>query len=479
MKTRSIKTGLAAMIVSGILGVQVHAQNTTGVKFNRLSIGLHASHLYDVKFKPNQMQVNGFLGEDMQGLKGSKTKFDMSFGADVSYFFTPLFSMDASYAMGKMSGAGTKDYYTSTVSFLTLGANLSLKRAIRTTPYKLVPYLRASVGSGMYDAERKFIEDDVTFNSTKGSCLQVGLGAGIRYHISNNLHLNLMSEFVTNYTDDWDGYGYNSGNDNMVRTTLGLRYTFGKHPHVDRALAWQDNRVDKLTANNTDALAQSVKAMSDSLRLMNESMARMKQELSDKMAYDNADTDNDGVLNRNDRCPNEYGPTYMGGCPDTTSKSKVVAQIAPVMDGAKAPSTPTQAVAPSNGGGSNLSNIDLQQVRKMLKIEMSNITFPSGKATLSDDALAILNRNAQVLKDNPNFVLIITGYTDFEGSNPNNLRLSRLRASAVANYLAKQGVAKSQLVTKAMGKQNPLSRGTDAKDKAQNRRVEFEVQVKN
>ena len=469
MKKAIIKTGLAAVILTSILGVQVHAQNTTKVKYNRLSIGLHASHLYDVKFKPNQIQVNGFLGEDMQGLKGNKTKFDMSFGADVSYFFSPLFSIDGSYAQGKMTGTGTKDYYISDVSFLTLGANLSLKRSIRTTPYKLVPYLRASIGSGMYDAERKFVEDDVTFNSTKGSCLQVGLGAGIRYHISNNIHLNLMSEFVTNYTDDWDGYGYNSGNDNMVRTTLGLRYTFGKHPHADRALAWQDNRVDKLTANNNDVLALSVKAMSDSLRLMNESMAKMKQEISDKMAYDNADTDNDGVLNRNDRCPNEYGPTYMGGCPDTTAKVKAAVSN----NGALPQVTPTPTTT------SNLTKVDLQQVRKMLLIEMSNITFPSGKATLSDEALAILNKNAQVLKTNSNFVLLIYGYTDFEGNNKQNIKLSQLRASAVANYLAKQGVSKSQLVTKAMGKQNPLSRGTDAKDKAQNRRVEFEVQLKN
>ena len=75
--------------------------------------------------------------------------------------------------------------------------------------------------------------------------------------------------------------------------------------------------------------------------------------------------------------------------------------------------------------------------------------------------------------------MLIYGYTDFEGNNKQNIKLSQLRASAVANYLAKQGVSKSQLVTKAMGKQNPLSRGTDAKDKAQNRRVEFEVQLKN
>jgi outer membrane protein OmpA-like peptidoglycan-associated protein len=479
MKTTIMKAGLVVMIVTCILGVQLHAQNTTGAKFNRLSIGLHASHLYDVKFKPNQMQVNGFLGEDMQGLKGSKTKFDMSFGADVSYFFTPLFSMDVSYAMGKMSGSGAKDYYVSDVSFLTLGANLALKRAIRTTPYKLVPYLRVSMGSGNYASERKFIEDDVTFNSTKGSCLQVGLGAGLRYHISHNLHLNLMSEFVTNYTDDWDGYGYNSGNDNMVRTTLGLRYTFGKNPHADRALAWQDNRVDKLTANNTDLLAQSIKAMSDSLRLMNESMARMKQELSEKMAYDNADNDNDGVLNRNDLCPNQYGPAYTGGCPDTTTKVKRTPEPSGMnKNDVVMPINNEQAPTTSIPAGT-LSSLDLQQVRKMLLIEMSNINFPSGKASLSEEAKAILNRNAQVLKANSNFVVIITGYTDFEGSNQRNLKLSSLRANAVANYLIKQGVSKSQLVTKALGKKNPLNKGAHAKDKAQNRRVEFEVQVKN
>lgn len=458
----TVFTSLALFLVN-MANAQVTIQPKPTPKFNRFAIGIRAAHLYDVKFKPNQILENGFIAEDMQGLKGNKTKFDMAFGIDASYFFTPLFSMDVAYEMGKMTGAGNIEYYTSDVSFLTLGANLNLKRAIRTKPYRLVPYLRASIANANYDVKRKFVEDDQTFNQVKDNCMQVGLGLGIRYHLTDNIHLNLMSEFVSIYSDAWDGYDYSSGNDHMVKTTLGLRYTFGKNKHVDRGLAWQDRRVDDLVAgNNNEVFNQALAAMSDSLRVMRDNINTLRNELNDRIARDNADTDKDGVLDRNDICPDTYGPTYNNGCPDT-AKAKT-ANPAPVASTA-APKTTS-------------SNVNLAQVRKMLLIEMNNIRFPAGKATLDDEALDILNRNAVVMKNNPEFKLIILGYTDGDGSNNLNMRLSRLRANAVANYLAKQGVPKDQLEVKAMGKANPVDLRNNERGKAANRRVEFNVETK-
>lgn len=459
-----------AMFSMNLANAQVTIQPKPTPKFNRFAIGVRASHLYDLKFKPNQILENGFIAEDMQGLKGNKTKFDMAFGLDVSYFFTPLFSMDVAYEMGKMTGAGNIEYYTSDVSFLTLGANLNLKRAIRTKPYRFVPYVRASIANANFDVKRKFVEDNQTFNQVKDNCMQVGLGLGLRYHITDNLHLNLMSEFVSIYSDAWDGYDYSSGNDHMVKTSLGLRYTLGKNKHVDRGLAWQDRRVDDLVAgnNNTEVFNQALAAMSDSLRVMRDNINTLRNELNDRIARDNADTDKDGVLDRNDICPDTYGPTYNNGCPDT---AKAKAATPPANAGSVSSS------APRSGAGN--SNVNLAQVRKMLLIEMNNIRFPAGKATLNDEALDILNRNAVVMKNNPEFKLIILGYTDGDGSNNLNMRLSRLRANAVANYLAKQGVPKDQLEIKAMGKANPIDLRTDERGKAANRRVEFNVEVKN
>lgn len=68
--------------------------------------------------------------------------------------------------------------------------------------------------------------------------------------------------------------------------------------------------------------------------------------------------------------------------------------------------------------------------------------------------------------------LIIEGHTDAVGSASYNLDLSRRRAQAVRNYLARTyGVSSSRLTTKGLGKSKPLP-GRDPFD-AVNRRVQF------
>ena len=455
--------------------VQTGSTPKPSPKYNRLAVGVKASHLYDLKFKPNKVLDNGFIAEDMKGLNGSKTKLDLSFGIDVSYFFSPLFSLDASFDMGKMTGSGNVEYYESNVQFYTLGANIDLKRSLRTEPYKLVPYFRVSIANARYDVERKFIEDNITYSSIKDNCLQVGFGGGIRYHLSNNLHLNLMTEFVTSYTDAWDGYDYADGNDHMIKTTIGLRYTIGKNNHVDRGLAWQDRRVDDLVAgtDQTATINKTLQALSDSLRIMRESLATVKNELNDRIARENADLDKDGVLDRNDICPDVYGPTYNNGCPDTTK-----VKPAPVAS-STSPSTPSTGkaspVKPQPGSG--MGNVDLAQVKKMLLIELNTIKFPTGQATLDEQALDILHKTAVIMENNPNFKLIALGYTDAEGKDAVNMRLSKQRASAVVNYLAKIGVPKNQLEMRAMGKANPIDKRKTNRAKANNRRVEFLVET--
>ncbi|MCU0423792.1 MAG: OmpA family protein [Bacteroidia bacterium] len=474
MKTQRIKQSI--FILTIILGFTsgLQAQSPARISktpFNRFSIGLRASHLYDFKFKPNKDLTNGFIGEDMQGLNGEGTRFDMSFGLDLAYFFTPLFSLDLGYDMGKMTGSGEREYYQSDVTFLTLGANFALKRANRIAPYRFVPYTRFSIGRGTYDVDRFFKEDNQSFSNTTGACLQTAFGLGFRYHISEKVHINMMSEFVANYTDEWDGFNYSSGNDHILRTTFGVRYTFGKSTHVDRRLAWQDRRVDDLSsASNTETLDKALKALSDSLRIMNERLTQVKQELNDKMAYDNADTDQDGVLNRNDICPNVYGLAIYGGCPDT-AKVKTTDDVAPGASTGRVKAQP-------RGGNTNAIPANLNEIKKMLIIELSNINFASGRAILDEKAKAILNKNAKVLLNNPNFILVITGHTDHEGNSKANLRLSGLRAAAVRDYLIKQGVPASQLEVQSAGETNLLSNGTDREDKALNRRVEFEVKMK-
>ena len=78
----------------------------------------------------------------------------------------------------------------------------------------------------------------------------------------------------------------------------------------------------------------------------------------------------------------------------------------------------------------------------------SLVTFPIGKATLSNEARANLGLLAEAIKaGSPDVVYTITGYADAgTGSKRINQRLSKKRAEAVFNCLVKEfGVSESQL----------------------------------
>lgn len=461
-KTKAILVAAFLTVTFTNAYTQTNSQRT---KFNRWGLGLRLSHLYDVKFTAYDKLANGFSGEDPSGLNGSKTKFDLAFGLDVIYFASPLVSIDASYDMGKMTGANAIDYYESDVSFLTLGLNYDLKGRNQRTPNSWVPFLRASIGEGSYDTKRKFIEDGVTFHTEKGTALQVGLGAGIRYHLNDNWHLNLQSEFITTYTDAWDGYNYGSGKDHMVKSTLGLRYTFGKNKHQDRAVAWlfsNQNPVD-----NTELFNKLLSSMGDSLKNINNRIEQLQANNNSLQSMLNQDTDGDGVPDIKDLCPREKG-SLANGCNEGVIK-KDSSNNAPKPSAPATPATVATTAIASSG--------DAQLIKNMILIEMNNIRFDKGKADLNNDAVDILNRTSVMLKRNPNFKLVIFGHADQDGSDQVNYRISQKRAQTVANYLVKKGIATNRIEQKPMGKKELIDTATTAQAKANNRRVEFAIEL--
>jgi outer membrane protein OmpA-like peptidoglycan-associated protein len=478
MKTnclKAAKTNLMFILLLAV-GTQIQGQtpqtgmNTANkVQFNKLGFGLRLNHLYDVKFTAYDRLANGFSGEDLSGLNGSKTKFDLAFGVDVIYFFSPLVSTDLSFDMGNMTGANSLDYYESQVSFLTLGLNYDLKGRNRNKPYTWVPFVRGSVARATYDTKRKFIEDDVVFNTEEGTALQVGLGAGIRYHLTDNIHLNLQSEFITTYTDAWDGYNYGSGKDHMAKTSLAIRYTIGSKKHQDRGVAWQFSNQPNV-ADNSELVKQLLKSVSDSLSTINNRVAQLQSDNAQMRNQLNEDTDGDGVPNIKDLCPTVKG-TMDNGCNEVKQAEPVVVASQPAAV-VNIPNPVVQAVAPvaSIGSGSK------QEIKNMLLIEMNKIYFSPGSSRLNARDRSILNQSAKILKANPSFKVSILGYADQVGSNSTNQRLSKERAENVANYLVKQGVAKASLTSKAMGKQKIDKTDDLIRTNALNRRVEFIVE---
>lgn len=105
----------------------------------------------------------------------------------------------------------------------------------------------------------------------------------------------------------------------------------------------------------------------------------------------------------------------------------------------------------------------------------SDILFDKGSAALSPHGRAKVQEVAQVLRDYPNSITYIRGYTSSEGDLQYNIQLSKQRADVVRSELILAGISPSRLFADGMGPQNPIASNDTESGRAQNRRVELHV----
>ncbi|MEO6132388.1 MAG: OmpA family protein, partial [Saprospiraceae bacterium] len=106
-------------------------------------------------------------------------------------------------------------------------------------------------------------------------------------------------------------------------------------------------------------------------------------------------------------------------------------------------------------------------------ITLKNIFFETGSATLVSGATPELRILLQTLQTNPGMKIEIRGYTDDEGTDAENRRLSEMRAETVYAYLTRNGIERSRLSYKGFGETKPVDTNGTEEGKRQNRRTEF------
>ncbi|PYQ54101.1 MAG: hypothetical protein DMF78_07225 [Acidobacteria bacterium] len=105
-----------------------------------------------------------------------------------------------------------------------------------------------------------------------------------------------------------------------------------------------------------------------------------------------------------------------------------------------------------------------------------SIYFPSGASVLDENAKAVLD--TQVVDLAATFgsaYLRVSGNTDNVGSHDANVRLSRARADAVAQYLASKGFERNKFDVVGNGPDKPVAGNDSDAGRARNRRTDFEV----
>ncbi len=100
------------------------------------------------------------------------------------------------------------------------------------------------------------------------------------------------------------------------------------------------------------------------------------------------------------------------------------------------------------------------------------VYFSSDSTDLTPEAQSTLQRQAQWLRQYPQFTVTIEGHADERGTREYNIALGARRATTVRNYLAQNGVAGNRIRTISFGKERPVAVCNDISCWSQNRRAQ-------
>lgn len=116
-----------------------------------------------------------------------------------------------------------------------------------------------------------------------------------------------------------------------------------------------------------------------------------------------------------------------------------------------------------------------EEPNRMVITLNGSVLFETGKFDVRPAAMHRLDQVSQVLAAEGSAKITVMGYTDSQGSDSDNQKLSENRASSVRNYLVQKGVAQDRIASKGLGESNPVASNDTETGRANNRRVEIIV----
>ncbi len=201
-----------------------------------------------------------------------------------------------------------------------------------------------------------------------------------------------------------------------------------------------------------------------------------------------SDRDGDGVVDSKDECPDSAGPVALLGCPDRDGDGVPdIHDKCPDVPGSKnfqgcpAPDTDGDGVNDDDdkcplvkGVKENFGCPPIKpELVKRMKHASDRVFFVRAKATIEAVSFGELDHVVEILEDDSSLRLRIEGYTDSEGPDAREIKLSLRRAEAVARYLAMQGISPNRMDIQGLGKTKPIAPNDSPEGMARNRRVEM------
>lgn len=224
------------------------------------------------------------------------------------------------------------------------------------------------------------------------------------------------------------------------------------------------------------------------------------------------DRDGDGVIDSEDLCPDNFGPPHLSGCPDrdgdgTPDKYDMCPDEPGAIDddgcprrdsdndgvddrfdkcplvpgpkensGCPDPKQQAREEAAANLEKQRARDNDIKQAVILELAKLSKlITFDNGQTSLTTNSTVALDEIAKIMIIQKFMKFHIAGHTDSTGNRTKNIQLSEQRAQAVKDYLLFKGLESNRITSQGYGQENPIADNTTAEGRLKNRRIEIFV----
>lgn len=123
-----------------------------------------------------------------------------------------------------------------------------------------------------------------------------------------------------------------------------------------------------------------------------------------------------------------------------------------------------------------IASVKAEEQRTVITLS-GEVLFKTKEATLLPIAQTQLDKVAEALKSQgEDKKIVIEGHTDSQGKDDYNQSLSQRRAEAVRSYLVSRGIQPEMIQAVGKGELEPIADNKTAEGRANNRRVEIEIQ---
>jgi peptidoglycan-associated lipoprotein len=112
------------------------------------------------------------------------------------------------------------------------------------------------------------------------------------------------------------------------------------------------------------------------------------------------------------------------------------------------------------------------------KTDLRDVRFEFDSYEIRTEDAQVLDQNADLMKANPGWLILVEGHADQRGTADYNLALSERRARASMNYLVSRGVRATRISVLSYGKEHPMCKEATEDCWSQNRRAHFAVKAK-